>query len=159
MDKVIQQRLQTVVKRLDGQQVSGLISDYRVQASSKGEILTIVVADIKFILSGFALVPRDSGHSPYRASTGDVRHYCYSADVEWKVGKSRGKEKDVILGFWQSREKLSRGMSQVQQAVVSSLLSLIDKALSGLYGTTFLGPRETVSREYPEDSVMRVKEF
>lgn len=159
MNKPIQQRLQTIAKRLSGQQVSGLVGDYRVEAIGKGETLKIIVADIKLDFSDFGLVPREFGKSPYRAISGDVRNYYYSSNVQWQVGKSKGKEKDVILGFWQSREKLSRGMTQVQQAIVSSLLSLIDRTISGLYGTAFLGPRAAVSREYPEDTSKGVRSF
>lgn len=159
MDKLIQQRLQTIAKRLSGQQVSGLVGDYRVEAVGKGETLKIIVADIKLDLSDFGLVPRDFGRSPYRAVSGDVRNYYYSADIQWQVRNAKNRETDVILGFWRDREKLSRGMTQVQQAIVSSLLSLIDRTISGLYGTAFLGPRAAVSREYPEDSAVRVKEF
>lgn len=162
MDKELQSRLRLIAKDLSGREVSGGVGvDVAVKASSKNGTLMAIVGEMTFRFSDFALVPKDFGEFPYRAfnERTQTRQYFYSADVEWQKDSTQDRRRDIVLGCWKSRKKLHTRMVPYQQAIAHSLLSLVDKVIAGKYGVEFLGPRVAVSREYPEDSTVRVKGF
>lgn len=134
---------------------------FAFEAECRGHALTFRHANMEVRASNLELIgveewKESEDDGLYPILRGGCRNFYYRADVEFRVGKARGRGR-IALGHWRHREGLlvpALGWGEDKETI-DSLLRLLDRTLAALYHTELLGPAKPAERDYPEDRGLR----